>query len=231
MHRFKLVIFDCDGVLVDSEYLAGQIYSEILREEGFSVTEEDTATRYLGLSFEDILKHIEKESGKPVSATLIDKTEQRFKQRMKKDLNAVDGVRACVEEISRRLRLPYCICSNSNSANIEAMLTHVKIYDLFRGRIFSAPEIGTKKPKPAPDAYQFAAKQARVAPSECIVLEDSVNGATAAHKAGMAVVGFTGGSHALPRLSGDLMEAGAETVIARLRDFPATIQALDKFQE
>lgn len=231
MPKIKLVIFDCDGVLVDSEYLAAQIHAELLSEAGFPISAAEVTRRYTGLSFTDILKEAEKTSGKPVSAALIDKAGQYFKKQMKKDLAAIAGVRACVEAIRHDLHLPYCICSNSESANIKAMLEQVKLYDLFRGRIFSAPEVGTKKNKPAPDVYLFAAEQAGITPKTCLVLEDSVHGVAAAAAAGMRVVGFTGGRHAWPRLSGDLMEAGAETVIARQQDFPATIAALDAFQE
>jgi len=231
MANIKLVIFDCDGVLVDSEYLAAQIHAELLSRAGFPITEQEMIEHYTGLSFADILQIIEKTADKPVSAALLDQADTLFKQRLKQDLTAIAGVRDCVETIRRQLHLPYCICSNSASANIKTMLEQVKLYDLFRGRIFSAPETGSKKTKPAPDIYLFAAEKAGVAPGACIVLEDSVHGAKAAVAAGMRVVGFTGGRHARPRLSGDLMEAGVETVIARQSDFPATIRALDTFQE
>lgn len=230
MRNIKLVLFDCDGVLVDSEYLAGAIHAELLTEAGFPISEDEVAARYTGLNFAEILKETEKTSGKPVSAALLDKAEQMFKKRMKKDLQAIAGVRACVDIVRNTLHLPYCICSNSSSANIKAMLEQVELYDLFRGRIFSAPEMGTKKEKPAPDIYLFAAEKAGIAPQHCIVLEDSVHGATAAVSAGMRVVGFTGGRHARPALSGALMEAGTETVINSLQDFPATIKALESFR-
>ncbi|KAA6204731.1 MAG: HAD family phosphatase [Candidatus Tokpelaia sp.] len=231
MAKIKLVIFDCDGVLVDSEYLAAQIHAELLTQAGFPTTEEDIIEHYTGLSFAEILKIKEKTGDRAVSAVLLDKADQIFRKRMKKDLAAITGVRDCVATIREQMHLPYCICSNSASANIKAMLEQVKLYDLFRGRIFSAPEAGSKKPKPAPDIYLFAAEKAGLDPKQCVVLEDSVPGAKAAVAAGMRVVGFTGGRHARARLSGDLMETGVETTIARQSDFPATIRALDKFQE
>jgi len=231
MRNIKLVCFDCDGVLVDSEYLASQIHAELLTEAGFPTAPEDVNRHYSGLNFIDVLKKLEKESGRTFSAAILDKSETMFKERMKTDLHAVPGVRECVETLHNKLHLPYCICSNSSTANIIAMLEQTKLIDLFQGRIFSAVEVGTKKPKPDPDVYLFAAQKAGVEPKQCVVLEDSKFGAKAGADAGMRVVGFTGGKHALPRLSGDLMEAGAETVIAHQRDFPATIEAMDSFKE
>jgi len=231
MKNIKLVLFDCDGVLVDSEYLAGAIHAELLTEAGFPISEEELTKRWTGLNFAEILKEAEREGGKPISASLLDKAEKIFKQRMKTDLKPIAGVRECVETLHEKLHLPYCICSNSTTANIQAMLELTGLYDLFAGRIFSAPEVGSKKPKPAPDVYQFAARQAGVAPQHCVALEDSVHGAKAAVDAGMRVVGFTGGSQALPGLSGALMDIGCETVINSQHDFPATIEALDSFKE
>jgi len=231
MKNIKLALFDCDGVLVDSEYLAGQIHADLLTKAGYPITEEDLAKRWTGLNFAEIIKEAERQSGKVFSAGMLDEADKQFKQRMGKELQPIPGVRDCITAIHEKLRLPYCICSNSTEPNIQAMLELVGLYDLFAGRIFSAVEVGTKKPKPAPDVYLFAAKQAGVEPEQCVALEDSVHGAKAAVDAGMRVVGFTGGRHALPSLSGALMEIGCETVINSQHDFPATIEALDSFKE
>jgi len=222
MSKPELVIFDCDGVLVDSEYLAAQINAELLTERGYAITAEELAERYAGLILTDTLKAIEQEADMPISASLIDISGDLFMERIKTDLIPIDGVRQNIE----RLQLPYCICSNSTSASIKTMLTLTDLYDLFEGRIYSAPEVGTMRSKPAPDVFLYAAEQYRVDPARVVVLEDSVHGATAAKNAGMRVVGFTGASHAWPGLADALMEAGAETTISRHTDLPAVVEAM-----
>lgn len=227
MSKPELVIFDCDGVLVDSEYLSAQISAKLLTDTGYAITAEELAERYSGLIFADMLKAIEQETDIPLSASLIDKAGDLFLQRIRTDLVPIDGVRQNIG----RLHLPYCICSNSTSANIVTMLKLTKLYDLFEGRIFSAPEVGTRRSKPAPDVFVYAAKQYHIDPAKVVVLEDSVHGATAARDAGMRVVGFTGASHAWPGLAGALMEAGAETTISRHTDLPAVIEAMGHWHD
>ncbi|MHC5306659.1 HAD family hydrolase [Bartonella sp. LJL80] len=229
MPQIDLVIFDCDGVLVDSEFLAAQIGSQLLTEAGHEISAEELGNRYAGLVFVDILKEIERESGLPISASLIDRVAEIFRERIETELQAIDGVRNAVEAVAALY--PYCICSNSKSENVERMLTIVGLYDLFEGKIFSAPEVGTKKVKPAPDVYLFAADKYKATPANTIVIEDSVHGVHGATSAGMRVIGFTGGSHAYPGLADALTEAGAETVISRHTDLPAVIQAMAEWKD
>ncbi|RCL01908.1 MAG: family IA [Candidatus Tokpelaia sp. JSC188] len=222
MSKSELVIFDCDGVLVDSEYITSQINAELLTKSGYVTTAEELATRYTGLVLVDIIKAIEKEANIPISAHLIDMSESLFMERIKTDLNAIDGVRQNIVH----LRLPYCICSNSSSRNIQTMLMLTDLYDLFAERIFSAPEVGTMRSKPAPDVFLYAATQHQVDPSNVTVLEDSVHGTKAAKSAGMRVIGFTGGRHAWSGLANSLIEAGAETTISHHVEFPAVLETM-----
>jgi len=222
MPKPELVIFDCDGVLVDSEYLSAQINAELLTATGYPITAEELAERYAGLILADTLKAIEKEADIPLSASLIDQSGELFMERIKTDLTAIDGIRQSIG----RLHLPYCICSNSTCESIKTMLTLTGLYDLFEGRIFSAPEVGTRRSKPAPDAYLYVADHYHTRPASVVVLEDSVHGAMAAKAAGMRVIGFTGASHAWPGLADKLMEAGAETTISRHGDLPAVVEAM-----
>lgn len=227
MPNLQLIIFDCDGVLIDSEYLSAQINSELLTEAGYAISAEELSERYSGMIFSDTLKIIEKEADIPFSASLIDKAQSEYAKRLKSELMPIDGVRDAVE----KLNLPYCICSNSVSANIKQALSLTGLDDLFEDRIFSAPEVGTKKSKPAPDVFLFAAKSFQVEPQNVIVIEDSVTGITAAKAAGMRVIGFTGGSHAYRGLGDILTEAGAETVVTRHKDVPAVIDALAEWRD
>ncbi|WP_297322559.1 HAD family hydrolase [uncultured Bartonella sp.] len=229
MPQIDLVIFDCDGVLVDSEYLAAQIESQLLSEAGFEISAEELSERYAGLIFLDALKEIEKQSDIPLSASLVDRVPELFRKRMENELFIIDGARQAVKAVAKLYR--YCICSNSREEDIKHMLTIVGLYDLFENRIFSAPEVGTKKVKPAPDVYLYAAKKMNARPENTIVIEDSVHGVHGAVKAGMRVIGFTGGSHAYPGLADALMEAGAETVISNHADLPAVLKALCQWQD
>lgn len=226
MSKLDLLIFDCDGVLVDSEFLSALLCSELITEAGYPITPEEIAERYSGLILIDILKEIEKISGTPFSAQILDRSDKLFKERIKTELLAIDGVREAVAKID----LPYCICSNSESESIEKMLKIVGLYDLFEGKIFSSREVGSKKPKPAPDVYLFAAKTLGAAPARTAVVEDSIHGVRGAAAAGMRVIGFTGGRHSYPGASDALTEAGAETVISRMDMLPATLEAMKSWQ-
>ncbi|WP_375695893.1 HAD family hydrolase [Bartonella sp. AC67GZZY] len=224
MPQIDLIIFDCDGVLVDSEYLAAKIGSQLLKQTGYEISPEELSERFAGLIFRDILKQVEQEIEKPISAHLIDQMTNIFRTQIKTELRALDDVREAVEII--QTRYPYCICSNAKSIDIKEMLTTVGLYELFEGKIFSAPEVGTKKTKPAPDIFLFAAKQLQVEPQNTIVIEDSIHGVHAAKAAGMRAIGFTGGSHSYLGHSNALAEAGAETVIAKHAHLGEVLEAM-----
>ncbi|WP_375656005.1 HAD family hydrolase [Bartonella sp. MR63HLJHH] len=224
MPQIDLIIFDCDGVLVDSEYLAAKIGSQLLKQTGYEISSEELSERFAGLIFPDILKHVEQETEKPISAHLIDQMTNIFRTQIKTKLRAIDDVREAVEII--QTRYPYCICSNAKSVDIKEMLTTVDLYDLFEGKIFSAPEVGTKRTKPAPDVFLFAAQKLQAEPQNTIVIEDSLHGVHAAIAAGMRVIGFTGGSHSYLGHSNVLAEAGAETVIAKHAHLGEVLEAM-----
>ncbi|MCZ2158486.1 HAD family phosphatase [Bartonella sp. 220] len=226
MPQIDLVIFDCDGVLVDSEYLAAKIGSQLLKQTGYEISPEELSERYAGLIFRDILKQVEQETEKPVSAHLIDQMSNLFRAQIATELHAIDGIKEAIEII--QTRYPYCICSNAKSVDIKEMLSTVGLYDLFndKDKIFSAPEVGTKKTKPAPDVFLFAAQKLHVEPQNTIVIEDSLHGVHAASTAGMRVIGFTGGSHSYLGHSHALAEAGAETVIAKHAHLLEVLEAM-----
>ncbi|MGF7156831.1 HAD family hydrolase [Bartonella heixiaziensis] len=226
MPQIDLIIFDCDGVLVDSEYLAAKIGSQLLKQTGYEISPEELSQRYAGLIFLDILKKVEQETGKPISAHLIDQMSNLFRAQIKTDLRALDGVREAIEII--QTRYPYCVCSNAESVYIKEMLSAVNLYDFFddKDKIFSAPEVETKKTKPAPDVFLFAAQQLHAKPTNTIVIEDSIHGVHAASAAGMRVIGFTGGSHSYLGHSHALAEAGAETVITKHAHLLEVLEAM-----
>jgi HAD superfamily hydrolase (TIGR01509 family) len=227
MAGFDLILFDCDGVLVDSEIIAAEVESKLLRDAGFDITPEDMCIRFAGMDWKNILLTIEQESDIPLSAQLIDKSEKLLDAALGRRVKMIEGVRYALAKITEQR----CICSNSSSHRLDLMLTKVGLKPYFEGHIYSAKDLGPDRTKPKPDIYLHGAKQFGVDPARCLVIEDSVHGIHAARAAGMRVVGFTGGSHTYPNHADRLTDAGAETVIARMVDLPQTVEALKTFSE
>lgn len=221
-----LVIFDCDGVIVDSEIIAATVEAELLAEAGVQITPEDIMARYSGLTFKDILLTIEREYGVPLSAALLDRCHAEVDRRLQANVRAVEGVERAIAAAGRA-----CIASNSNADRIAMMLRTAGLSRLFNGNIYSAFDVPNGRPKPAPDVFLHAAKAMGAEPARTIVLEDSIHGVAAARAAGMRVIGFTGGAHSYPGHADALTEAGAETVVRRHADVAATIAALMLWEE
>ncbi|MVA29150.1 HAD family hydrolase [Agrobacterium vitis] len=222
MAGFDLTLFDCDGVLVDSEIIAAKVESKLLTEAGYPISVEEMGERFSGMTWKNILMTIEKEVDIPLSASLIDKSEALLDQRLAREVKLVEGVTYALS----RLQGPRCICSNSSSQRLDMMLTKVGLKEFFAPHVYSAKDLGADRVKPKPDIYLHGAAQFNVKPQNCVVVEDSVHGVHAARAAGMRVVGFTGASHTYPSHGDRLTEAGAETVIARMMDLPAVIAAM-----
>ena len=227
MPGFDLIIYDCDGVLVDSEIIAAEVESKLLTEAGFPISVEEMAERFAGLTWKDILFEVERDSSIPLSASLLDASEKLLDKRLATDVQAIDGA----AEAILRIPGPRCICSNSALPRLKAMLKRTRIDRLFGEHIYSAREVGEGRTKPAPDVFLHGAAQFKVKPANVLVIEDSVHGIHAARAAGMRVVGFTGGTHSYPGHADKLTEAGAETVIRRMADLPATVEALASWSE
>jgi HAD superfamily hydrolase (TIGR01509 family) len=227
MNSFDLILFDCDGVLVDSEIIAAEVESELLTDAGFPISTEDMCFRFAGMDWKSILLTVEQESDIPLSATLIDKSEKLLDTRLAKEVQMIAGVRPALEKI----RAPRCICSNSSTKRLDLMLDRVGLKELFAPHVYSAKDLGPDRVKPKPDIYLHGAAQFGADPTNCLVIEDSVHGVIAARAAGMRVVGFTGASHTYPTHADRLTEAGAETVISRMADLPGIVAALAEWSE
>lgn len=223
----SLIMFDCDGVLIDSEILAAQVEAERFAELGYEITAEEIAARFAGLTLDRIMELLSEETGMVFPESFVIETDAEVERRLGRDVKAIEGV----HEMLDRLDLPRCICSNSSTERLELTLRRVDLWDRFRPYVFAAREVGTKRGKPAPDVYLFGAKEFEVSPSETIVLEDSVHGVAAAAAAGCRVVGFTGGRHSYPGHADALSEAGAETTIRRLSDFPSVVEAFSDWEK
>ena len=218
----ELVIFDCDGVLVDSEIIAARAETALLAQIGIEIDPIEFAGRFAGLTFRDILVRLEAETGHVFQASLLDKQKAELDRRLAREVKAISGAADAVAAV----KLPRCVCSNSRWERLEMMLTKTRLLPLFEGHIFSAMDLPEKRPKPAPDVFLHAAKEMKANPANCIVIEDSVHGIAGAKAAGMRVIGFTGGAHSYPGHSDLLTEAGAETAINRWADLGPVLEAL-----
>lgn len=226
MSGFDLTLFDCDGVLVDSEIIAAKVESKLLTEAGYPISVEEMGERFAGMTWKNILLTIEREVDIPLSASLLDKSEKLLDQRLAREVKIIEGVAYALS----RLPGPRCICSNSSLSRLEMMLNKVGLWEAFAPNIFSAKDLGADRVKPKPDIFLHGAAQFGISPDRCIVVEDSVHGVHAARSAGMRVIGFTGASHTYPSHADKLTDAGAETVISRMADLPAVIAALGQWE-
>jgi len=217
-----LIIFDCDGVLVDSEILAKQVEIAVYAEQGFETSLEAFSERFSGMTGEEIMREIADELETGLPRSLHDDIQTRIDDKLANELQAISGVHSMLD----RLDNPRCICSNSSMERLTISLKRTDLFDRFRPYIFSATEVGNKEPKPSANVFLHAAEMLGSDPAQTIVLEDSFHGVAGAVAAGMRVVGFTGGSHTYPTHAERLMEAGAETTINMLSDFPAVVEAL-----
>jgi HAD superfamily hydrolase (TIGR01509 family) len=227
MSDFDLILFDCDGVLVDSEVIAAEVESKLLRDSGFDITAEDMCIRFAGMDWKSILLTIEQEADIPISAQLLDKSEKLLDAALARRVKMIEGVPYALTKLTERR----CICSNSSTPRLDLMLTKVGLKTHFEGHIYSAKDLGPDRTKPRPDIYIHGAKQFDADPARCLVVEDSVHGVHAARAAGMRVIGFTGGGHTYPTHADRLTDAGAETVIARMVELPQMVEALKSFNE
>lgn len=197
-----LVIFDCDGVLVDSERISVAVEARVLSELGWPHTEEDVVRRFVGRSSADQLAELTEHLGADLTAVFDERTTREIHAAFETELCAVPGVDRLVARL-HAAGVPTCVASSGTHARMARTLGLTGLHEHFTGRIYSATEVAHGKP--APDLFLHAAGAMGVAPAECVVVEDSVYGVQAAVAAGMAAYGFAGGLAA----PGALAAAGA----------------------
>jgi HAD superfamily hydrolase (TIGR01509 family) len=206
MMPIDLVIFDCDGVLVDSEPLAAEAMRTLLRGGGIEVTPEAIG-RCVGMKQADIIARLEAETGQPIPASLVAGLWPATRALFAERLTATRGLAAFLEALPWRR----CVASSSSHERIAFSLGVTGLDRHFaRDAIFSASDVA--RGKPAPDLFLHAAAGMGVAPERCVVIEDSRFGITAAVAAGMTALGFTGGGHAGPATEAALVASGAHWV-------------------
>jgi HAD superfamily hydrolase (TIGR01509 family) len=212
-----MVIFDCNGVLVDSEPLATAIVSQEFMRAGFPLTPDIIARHFTGRRQTDMFAEVEVAAGRklpPNFATTVAKaTLQRFRTELRATQHAAHAL--------SWLRGTKCVASSSPFERIRVSLESTGLIRYFDPNLFSATDV--RNGKPAPDLFLHVADRMRVPPDQCIVVEDSVVGVTAGVAAGMTVIGFVGGSHAGNQLSEHLRAAGARTVIADMRALKSAV--------
>ncbi|MDD9910759.1 MAG: HAD family phosphatase [Ahrensia sp.] len=224
MPDIELVIFDCDGTLMDSEMIAASVETDAMKPYGIEMTPREFVARFAGTSSETFKAAMEQELGRSLPDDHTKNIRNALNERLWREVKAIEGAQSVLDMFDQ----PRCICSNAPLEKLKIELTRGELWDRFRPYVFSAHELGVSK-KPAPDVFLHAAKEFDVEPTACLVLEDSFSGITAARAAGMRAVGFTGGSHAWDSLADQLTEAGAETVINRLVDLPAVIEVFGEW--
>jgi HAD superfamily hydrolase (TIGR01509 family) len=192
----ELVIFDCDGVLVDSERIAVRIDARVCAELGWPLTEEEVAERFLGCTVEYMVAEIEANVGRPLPDVWETEFEPRYREALEAELRTVDGVVEALE----RIAIPVCVASSGTHAKLRFTLGLTGLYERFEGRIFSADDVTNGKP--APDLFLHAAEQLGVEPARCAVVEDSRYGVEAARAAGMRAFAYAAGLTPAARLAG-----------------------------
>src|SRR5436305_13969837 len=183
----RLVIFDCDGVLVDSEPIAVRIDVEMFAELGLTVSEQEIIERFVGRSPEVMAQAVQEQLGHAPPDGWAARGEERLRSAFARELQPVPRVREALEAID----LPVCVASSSGHASLRFKLELTALFERFAGRIFSAAEVANGKP--APDLFLHAASRMGVDPGECVVVEDSRYGVEAARAADMDVLAYAGG--------------------------------------
>lgn len=220
----NLVIFDCDGVLINSEeiYLTSEI--EFLSNAGFHVERGAYMEAFMGLSPDAWRMKIgavaRERNGHSLPENFFESLHTFIMRRFESELRSISGVRRAVSKLETRC----CVASSTPLPELQWKLEHVGIEDLFAPNIFSADMVD--RGKPAPDLFLHAAATLAIEPRRCVVVEDSANGVIAGKAAGMKVIGFTGGDHCPPGHETILMKNGAQVVIDDFAKLGSTISRL-----
>jgi HAD superfamily hydrolase (TIGR01509 family) len=208
---FDLAIFDCDGVLIDSELLSVRADLACLAEDGIDLSADDILERYTGISMAGMLSDLEARFGRKLPG-FADRHQDRLRLLFEQGLQPIPGI----VEVLDSLGSPSCVASSGTPERIKHALSFVGLLDRFHPHVFSAVEV--RRGKPAPDLFLHAAARMRVVAARCVVIEDSLPGVAAAVAAGMTAIGFTGGSHCRPAHDSRLLAQGAARVAGSMAE-------------
>ncbi|HRK25601.1 MAG TPA: HAD-IA family hydrolase [Beijerinckiaceae bacterium] len=214
-----LIIYDCDGTLIDSEGIACSVCAEALTAIGVPYTTAMFAERYAGRPARETWAHVGATYGVTFPPGFNEAINTEIHARLDAGVQAVEGVRAAILAIDGAR----CVASSTGTRQLNRNLATAGLADLFGEHVFSVHQV--KRGKPAPDVFLFAASQMGADPDQCLVIEDTVAGVTAARRAGMRALGFTGANHGGPGLDQRLIAAGASAIIVHMRDLPQAVSA------
>ena len=223
MPRFSLVIFDCDGVLVDSEFVSIGHEVRALHQLGWPLTMEEALDLFVGLSQKSANAIIEKQLGRKLPEDWGSKLQAEVVEAFATELVAIPGIAECLD----RLTLPRCVASSSRPERIRRSLAITGLLGRLDPHLFSSSMV--ERGKPFPDLFLLAAKTLGHAPERCVVIEDSPAGIEAAAAAGMTPLGFNGGRHAAnERWKQRLIDAGASLVVSDMERLPTILAELQQ---
>jgi HAD superfamily hydrolase (TIGR01509 family) len=213
MRRFELVIFDCDGVLVDSELITNRVFAALLGELGLPVTLEFLFENFVGRSMQHCWEQVAAMLDQEVPAHWQREFQLRTTAALQAEVQAVEGIEAVLESLG----VPYCVASSGSHAKMATTLGATGLLPRFTGRMFSAADVA--RGKPAPDIFLYAACRCGVQPRDCVVIEDSPAGVAAGVAAGMTVYGYCACT-----LERRLLEAGAHCTFNNMAKLPALLR-------
>ena len=223
--RQRLLIFDCDGVLVDSELIGNRMLADALRANGYDIEPAECRRRFLGMSLPQVFRDISAELGHDLPTDTENHILNRYADVFGRELQPIPGV----HEMLDALDVPRAVASSGSMIKMEVTLPITGLWDRFAPHIYSARLVG--RGKPAPDIFLHVAEQMAFDPADCVVIEDSVHGVAAAIAAGMGIIGFFGGSHCGPNHGAELLQAGAETVFDDMRRLPELLSGYSPTRE
>jgi HAD superfamily hydrolase (TIGR01509 family) len=213
--RFDLVIFDCDGVLIDSEPIANAVFSRQLATAGIRMSPDEVMRTFVGRSRDTCIAMAGEMHGVAMPADFGERWDEALHEALQREVRPVAGV----PELLAGLRIPFCVASNGEPRHMELGLGAAGLLPFVQGRLFSAKLVAN--PKPAPDVYLHAARTMGAAPARCAVVEDTPTGVKAGVAAGMTVFGYVGG----PQSDAAQLRALGATPFDRMADLPALLEA------
>lgn len=209
------IIFDCDGVLVESERVSLDVNRRLLADLGWHMTTEEIIERFVGQTHEHFVQEVFRNTGHALPEDWVEQTTPIYQTAYERHLTSVPGVVEAIDAIE----LPRAVATNGRHDSTTFKLVLTGLYERFRNRVFSATDVNNGKP--APDVYLHAAATMGWHPSTCVVVEDSVAGITSGLAAGMKVIGYAGGVSGRARI-----ERPEVVIIDHMRDLPGAIESL-----